>query len=618
MPRPTSSRPCGGVARRGRPARVVAEGREAPPSEQSSVRPRLRRAAPATTPAPGQPSTSASARPLSPAAGRLPRFQSPADQPSHQRPASALAPQQGPRRPAQGASLAPGTGLRRAQEPAGPDLKTGLAVTFLGTNSGTPTLERNVSCTLVRLPGAVHLVDCGEGSHRQLLALPGLDLAQVDCIFVTHLHGDHCFGLGAALQLLDGHKPEGALHRVCGPPGVAELLRASLLLTGLASRLRLPVEITELVCSPSSAHPPRPLTAPGAPAGAAGAAGAKVTVQRLAARKVASAPDLTTAVAAVGPRVAALEEIWWPPRSNDFQPGSNRSRFGGGGGYSGGASDSEADLYSSMDEDMDHMSVNGNTYGRRQYVAAEGLYWEIPNCSGVRVRAAQLQHRVPCWGYVFTEAVPYEEGAKRRKAVVLGDTVSSRAIAPLAAGCDVMSHEATFAQGMEQKARVAQHSTGWMAGAFAAAIGARHLVLTHFSARYQDAPRRHDDRPTKVSTEEEAQEQSWAVAGLLREAGETYKRPGRIFAASDYYTFHVPLRSATANEPTANGRAAGADGSGSDDEGSGHGPVRRAAPGGLRVGAGVASRAAVMRGEEEEAGSAAGGRLAPRRRLVRG
>jgi hypothetical protein len=52
-------------------------------------------------------------------------------------------------------------------------LETGLALTWLGTNSGTPTLERNVSCTLVRLPGVVHVVDCGEGSSRQLQAAFG-------------------------------------------------------------------------------------------------------------------------------------------------------------------------------------------------------------------------------------------------------------------------------------------------------------------------------------------------------------------------------------------------------------------------------------------------------------
>lgn len=99
--------------------------------------------------------------------------------------------------------------------------------------------------------------------------------------------------------------------------------------------------------------------------------------------------------------------------------------------------------------------------------------------------------------YVFQEAQPISNedlpastifsaptSYSRRKAVVLGDTVRSWPIAPLAAGADVLSHEATFSGGMEAKARVSQHSTGWMAGEFARSVGAQNLVLTHFSARY--------------------------------------------------------------------------------------------------------------------------------------
>lgn len=57
----------------------------------------------------------------------------------------------------------------------------GLALTWLGTNSGTPTLERNVSCTLVRVSGVVQMVDCGEGTARQLMTLEGsLNLADID------------------------------------------------------------------------------------------------------------------------------------------------------------------------------------------------------------------------------------------------------------------------------------------------------------------------------------------------------------------------------------------------------------------------------------------------------
>jgi ribonuclease BN (tRNA processing enzyme) len=78
-------------------------------------------------------------------------------------------------------------------------------------------------------------------------------------IFITHLHGDHCFGLATALQLIDdakssawAKKSSGRLHpimetQVYGPPGLKELLRVSLALTGEVSRLRHRVSVTELV-----------------------------------------------------------------------------------------------------------------------------------------------------------------------------------------------------------------------------------------------------------------------------------------------------------------------------------------------------------------------------------
>ena len=130
----------------------------------------------------------------------------------------------------------------------------------------------------------------------------------------------------------------------------------------------------------------------------------------------------------------------------------------------------------------------GLQYSGIGYSAQWGRYWELPcGSQGVRVRAAQLQHRLPCWGYVFEEMVPAAaegeeeetggddeaearrspggkqleaerdaaglfavgDGARRagRKVVILGDTISSHALAPLALGCDIISHEATFMKG---------------------------------------------------------------------------------------------------------------------------------------------------------------------------
>ena len=56
----------------------------------------------------------------------------------------------------------------------------------------------------------------------------------------------------------------------------------------------------------------------------------------------------------------------------------------------------------------------------------------------------------------------------------------------MGAGADLLSHECTFGGDMWEKARVAQHSTAPMAGSFARALGARALVLTHFSGRFLD------------------------------------------------------------------------------------------------------------------------------------
>jgi hypothetical protein len=60
-------------------------------------------------------------------------------------------------------------------------------VTWLGTSSGTPTRDRNISCTLVRLPGAMFMVDCGEGSHRQARST-GLNLEEVRQHWDASLH----------------------------------------------------------------------------------------------------------------------------------------------------------------------------------------------------------------------------------------------------------------------------------------------------------------------------------------------------------------------------------------------------------------------------------------------
>lgn len=67
-------------------------------------------------------------------------------------------------------------------------------VTILGSSSATPVYNRNPTAQLLNCNEKFYLIDCGEGTQQQLIKF-GLKASKIDFVLISHLHGDHYFGL---------------------------------------------------------------------------------------------------------------------------------------------------------------------------------------------------------------------------------------------------------------------------------------------------------------------------------------------------------------------------------------------------------------------------------------
>ncbi len=233
-------------------------------------------------------------------------------------------------------------------------------VVVLGTASATPTRDRNPSSHYVRFGNNHILIDCGEGTQNQLLKY-GLKMHKIRTVLITHLHGDHYFGL----------------------PGM---------LFSMALNNRQ-----------------EPLTI-------------------------------------IGPK----------------------------------------DLKKFIDDILAH--GNGKFTYPINFISSEnrenGLIFDGGD---FHVHSINLQHRIPCTGYVVEEVkAGRNHRGNFRKYAYISDTIFDESIVPFIKDVDLLYHEATFLHDRIDRAEQTYHTTALQAGMIASQANAKRLMIGHFSSRYID------------------------------------------------------------------------------------------------------------------------------------
>lgn len=94
---------------------------------------------------------------------------------------------------------------------------------ILGCGSALPTLKHNASSQLIEMRGKCFMVDCGEGAQMQFRR-SHIHFSKLNAIFISHMHGDHCFGLMGLLSTL-GMLGRTSKLRIYAPKEYAILFR---------------------------------------------------------------------------------------------------------------------------------------------------------------------------------------------------------------------------------------------------------------------------------------------------------------------------------------------------------------------------------------------------------
>ena len=328
-----------------------------------------------------------------------------------------------------------------------------IRIVFLGTGAAAPTRDRNVSSLAVVLDGRVLLFDCGEGTQHQLARGP-VRSGAIEAIFITHLHGDHLFGLPGLIATL-GLNARSEPLTIYGPPGLARYLE-SIPYPGAT----YPIEVVEIA-----------------------------TNVEIAANENAGANRETVTPLPPGEGGRALSAR--PGEGRESRGNARESRRAPGYRvYAAALHHSVPCLGYAIVED-DRPGFFDVTRARDLGVPEGPLFGRL-----------QRGHDVVVDGRTIRSRDIVGRPRQGRRIVFCTDTRPCDAAIDLARDADVFVHEATYANDHAQEAVDRYHSTAAEAAQVAAAAQPRRLVLTHVSARYEtDAPLLAEALPIFPNTE---------------------------------------------------------------------------------------------------------------------
>ncbi|XP_023702179.1 zinc phosphodiesterase ELAC protein 1 isoform X2 [Cryptotermes secundus] len=330
--------------------------------------------------------------------------------------------------------------------------------------------------------GSVWIFDCGEGSQVQLQKSP-LRPSRITKVFITHLHGDHLFGLPGLMCTLGNMVPDRSdfTLEIYGPQGLRKFVRDTLILS--RSALTYEYVVHELI-PVAEQYPEDWNTWP-----ADNLATGSLHPQEKQGKDINATCDLTWNVfdgqsvcVKAGAVMHSIPSFGFVITEQD-EPGKL---------------------------DADHLRVLG--------VPPGPLYARIKKGEAVTLPSGKTLDPLDVLG-------PPKRG---RRVTILGDTSDSFKMVDLAQSSDVVLHEATLENCMEEKAIDMGHSTPKMAAQYAERIGARVLILCHFSQRYKTVPVNDTDLCVDVLLKEAQQELT--VRGC----------PCTVILAEDLMEFTVP------------------------------------------------------------------------------